>query len=79
VSDKIVIEICMGSSCFARGNRELVPLIKEFIEKNKLDCKLQLKGCLCQQNCKNGPNVKINGKAFSLDQSNFAKTILSFV
>ncbi len=71
------MEICLGSSCFSRGNRDVVQYIKEYLKKNHLDDKVVFKGARCLGHCSNGPNLVINGKIIegvSLDQ---AEKILS--
>ena len=59
------IEICLGSSCFSRGNREVVQVIRDFLRKNHLDDKVMLKGARCMNRCSEGPFIIINGKTFS--------------
>jgi NADH:ubiquinone oxidoreductase subunit E len=59
------IRICLGSSCFSRGNREVVQVIKEFLKKNHLDDKVILRGARCMDKCSEGPWVIINGKTFA--------------
>ena len=61
---KIEIEICMGSSCFARGNSTAVSLLKDFIQDHGLTQTVLLKGALCQGRCKEGPNTRVNGKDY---------------
>lgn len=50
----------MGSSCFSRGNKELVIFIKEYLKKNHLDDRVILRGARCLGHCTNGPNIVIN-------------------
>jgi NADH:ubiquinone oxidoreductase subunit E len=57
--------ICLGSSCFSRGNRDVVQVIREFLKKNHLDDKVILKGARCMDRCSEGPWVMINGKTFA--------------
>ncbi|MFA8342658.1 MAG: (2Fe-2S) ferredoxin domain-containing protein [Rhodothermaceae bacterium] len=56
------ISICMGSSCFARGNRKSLEIIQDYIEQNKCEFEIELSGCLCHDKCKSGPNIEINGQ-----------------
>lgn len=58
------IKLCMGSSCFARGNNELLAFLEDSIEKEKLDVSIQLSGCRCIDSCDEGPNVFIDGKLY---------------
>lgn len=61
---KDTIIICMGSSCFARGNMENLRIIEKFIFKRKLQDKIILKGTLCEDECTRGPVITINGRKF---------------
>jgi NADH:ubiquinone oxidoreductase subunit E len=54
------MHICLGSSCFSRGNKEVVMFIREYLRKNHLDDKIIFKGARCMGNCSNGPNLRIN-------------------
>jgi NADH:ubiquinone oxidoreductase subunit E len=56
------MNICLGSSCFSRGNKEVVQFIREYLRKNHLDDKVVFKGARCLGHCSNGPNLIINGK-----------------
>ena len=58
------IEICMGSSCFARGNRESLGIIESFLKTHKLLDRVELKGSLCMECCGNGPHVTINNTSY---------------
>lgn len=60
-----IIEICLGSSCFSRGNREVVQVLREYLRKNHLDDKVVLKGARCMDRCSEGPFIIINGKTFT--------------
>lgn len=59
------IEICLGSSCFSRGNREMVQVIRDFLRKNHLDDKVVLRGARCMNRCSEGPFIIINGKTYA--------------
>lgn len=55
------IRLCMGSSCFARGNAQLLDFLELYAEKNKHALNLDLCGCLCQERCGEGPNLFLDG------------------
>jgi len=59
------IVICMGSSCFARGNAENLRVLQEYLEHNRLHVSVRLRGQLCHEQCKSGPNVMIQGRMFN--------------
>lgn len=60
----VKVELCMGSSCFARGNSKALEIIENYIQENNLEDYVELEGHLCLGNCKNGPNVQINGEKY---------------
>lgn len=59
---EITVTVCMGSSCFSRGNSRNVEIIQNFIKDNGLDAKVAVSGCLCSGHCKEGPVLNINGE-----------------
>lgn len=58
------IKVCMGSSCFARGNLENLNLIENYIKNNNLDAQVELIGALCEEKCASGPHIYIDGKNY---------------
>ncbi len=64
---KTKIVVCMGSSCFSRGNGDLVELIENYINANGLqkDVEVEISGTLCEDHCSEGPNVMINDVRYS--------------
>lgn len=61
----IEITVCMGSSCYSRGNEGSKTLIEEFISSNNLEDKVDFRGMLCSGKCGVGPNVIIDGKEYN--------------
>ena len=63
---KIKMVICIGSSCFARGNAENVKITEEFLAKRGLsdEVDIDLSGGLCTGNCADGPIVIVNDKVY---------------
>lgn len=76
MKEKNTIVICMGSSCFLRGNRENLELIKKYIEQNNLIAEVELIGELCANKCSKGPNIFINGELYSEITPNALDNIL---
>lgn len=63
------IKICMGSSCFARGNDENLAFIEKYIEENNLDAEVEVIGSRCENICATGPNIIIDGvKYYGVDK-----------
>ncbi len=60
----IEITICMGSSCYSRGNGRSYEIIRDFVAQKGIDASVKIKGCRCGGECVNGPNIWINGEFF---------------
>lgn len=56
------MQICMGSSCFSRGNRDVVNYIRDYLKRNHLEDRIVFKGARCMNLCSNGPNLRINDR-----------------
>lgn len=73
---KTELVICLGSSCFARGNRKLVSMIQGFILENRLEDKVNFKGNHCFGKCSKGPVLKIGDKYYEhLDETNILEIL----
>ncbi len=57
--EKKEIIICLGSSCFARGNKELVRLINDYLRQRNLLNDVRFHGERCFGHCSKGPVLKI--------------------
>jgi NADH:ubiquinone oxidoreductase subunit E len=53
------IVVCLGSSCFARGNSAILAVLQQVVQGQGPSSSVRLSGCLCQDQCKQGPNLKI--------------------
>lgn len=62
MSEKLTIAICMGSSCFARGNATLLETLEDMIKDNGWEERIHLSGLRCENKCSEGPNIKIDGE-----------------
>ncbi len=62
---KVTVELCMGSSCFARGNSSALSELETFLEENDLSDRVELQGHLCLGKCNSGPHVMIDGVEYS--------------
>jgi NADH:ubiquinone oxidoreductase 24 kD subunit len=58
---RIRVAICMGSSCYARGNDQVLIAIRDYLEANSLQDRVSLSGSRCEHQCGSGPNVRIDG------------------
>ncbi len=57
------IRICLGSSCFARGNERNVEILEKFMADRGLkdEVDFSAEGCLCFGRCAEGPIVELDG------------------
>ena len=44
----IAVKVCLGSSCYLRGGREILEALTTFISENKLEKVVELSGTLCE-------------------------------
>lgn len=58
------IVVCMGSSCFSRGNSANLSAIREFVQSHSMDAIVRLSGSRCEEQCMHGPVIGIDGELF---------------
>ena len=61
----ITVTICVGSSCHIKGAREMISCFNNFLIKEGLEDKVELKGSFCMERCGEGINWKINDEIVS--------------
>lgn len=59
------VKVCVGSSCHLKGSYDIIQKVKELIEKNKIEDKVELKASFCLGNCSNGVSMEIDGELIS--------------
>ena len=60
-----VIKVCLGSSCYVRGNDKILSFLEDYIQDHNKDIQIELFGCRCANLCQDGPNIFINDKKYS--------------
>ena len=60
-----VIKVCLGSSCYVRGNDKTITFIENYIQNHHKELSIELIGCRCTDACKDGPNIFIDDKKYS--------------
>lgn len=70
------IKVCMGSSCFARGNAKNLQLIQKFLSENNLEDEIELTGLRCCDKCSKGPNITIDDVEYNNIESGTLLDIL---
>lgn len=61
----VKITVCMGSSCFSRGNCRNLDAIRAWLAANGREAEVELKGCRCGGQCGVGPNIWIGDACHS--------------
>ena len=74
-NNKLRVELCMGSSCFARGNSGILSDLEGFISENGLEDRVELEGHLCLGKCNSGPHITIGDKEFSGNRCRIQSTL----
>lgn len=61
------IVICLGSSCFSRGNGDNIKVVESYLAANRLqdEVDVELSGALCRNRCSEGPIVIINETVYT--------------
>ena len=72
--EKKKVCICLGSSCYSRGNSRLLSELSGHGNTEASD--YEITGSLCMGNCSCGPNVQIDGKDYSgLDEESMLELL----
>lgn len=58
------IRICLGSSCYSRGNNVHLDIIRKYISEHRQEAQISFSGHLCESLCSNGPILKIDDKIY---------------
>jgi NADH:ubiquinone oxidoreductase subunit E len=61
----ITVTICVGSSCHIKGARQMIACFNDYLNKEGLQDKVELKGSFCMEHCGEGINWKINDEISS--------------
>jgi NADH:ubiquinone oxidoreductase subunit E len=56
------VVVCLGSSCFARGNAQNLAVVEAYLLNHGMQNSVRVTGCLCQDECKRGPNLMVRGE-----------------
>ena len=61
----ITVTVCVGSSCHIKGARDMIACFNDFLTKEGLTDKVELKGSFCMERCGEGINWQINDEILS--------------
>jgi len=61
----LTIQVCVGSSCFLRGSKNVIAEIQKLMDEFQLDDRVLLKGSFCHEKCTDGVTVMVGEKLFT--------------
>ncbi len=62
----MIIQICVGSSCYLKGSEKIVELFKEAVKRYGLEDEVTLAGSFCTGKCnRTGVTVTINDDVYT--------------
>ena len=63
---KLRVTVCIGSSCHLKGSRQVVEALRNLIEDNNLEDKVEIAGTFCLGQCQKGVCVTIGEEFYSV-------------
>lgn len=71
----MLVQICVGSSCHLKGSKDIVDLMRDAVEKNKLDGCVTLSGSFCTGKCnREGVSITIDDEVYTgITRDNFSE------
>ena len=63
---KLRVTVCIGSSCHLKGSRQVVEELRNIIEDNCLEEKVEIAGTFCLGQCQKGVCVTIGDEFYSV-------------
>jgi NADH:ubiquinone oxidoreductase subunit E len=62
------IRVCIGSSCYLKGSREVINELNQLIKENNLNSMVSLKGSFCMGKCSvDGVTVSCDDKFYFVE------------
>jgi NADH-quinone oxidoreductase subunit G len=62
--DKVLVEVCLGTSCFLRGSEALLRGLVREAEEHGIEKLVDIRGSFCFEQCDRGPTVTVAGESF---------------
>jgi NADH:ubiquinone oxidoreductase subunit E len=63
---KLRVTVCIGSSCHLKGSRQVVEELRNLIEDNNVEDKVEIAGTFCLGQCQKGVCVTIGEEFYSV-------------
>ncbi len=75
---KLNIKLCLGSSCFSRGNQSVLKQLQAYIKDHELANRVEISGSLCEGLCKTGPHLFFNDTHYEAVDPSTVLDLLKF-
>lgn len=69
------IKVCVGSACHLKGSYLVIEKIQEYVKKNKLDNKIELKASFCLGKCTSNVSILIENELLSVSEDDVIEKI----
>lgn len=69
----MIIQVCVGSSCYIKGSAEIVELLRKAVEEHHLEDEVVLSGSFCTGKCNRvGVTIQVDEDIFTgITKENF--------
>lgn len=62
----LIVQICIGSSCYLKGSQKIVEKLQKAVSEHKLDDDVVLSGSFCTGKCnRDGVTIQINDDVYT--------------
>ena len=62
----MIVQICVGSSCYLKGSEKIVDMFRKAVEENRLEDDVTLAGNFCTGKCnREGVTVQIDNEIYT--------------
>jgi NADH-quinone oxidoreductase subunit G len=72
-SNNIKVDVCFGNNCMAKGSKEILKHIVNFVENKGCKDKVDITASICLEQCSKGPNIKVMGKTIECSTPKMAE------
>lgn len=56
----MVIKVCIGSACHLKGSYDVIEMLRELIQKHKVEEQVELKASFCLGTCTSAVSVQVD-------------------
>lgn len=60
----LVVQVCVGSSCYVRGADRIIDTLRRLCEQRTLTTRIELRGSFCMERCGEGVTTRVGDDYF---------------